>query len=1147
MCNSDKREVVIEALALFLSNSRQFLHPSPTYITLLSLLFSCIDDSHPSIQRLACKLSLKILETEKRTSYWPVLYSSLVTLLLESIQLAGKSAGILIGDISTDSSVIEHTTAAVNVHTGSSFLSSFLSSSMKTLSGNGSDFTQDEEGKLLFYLHTAIGCGWLLSSINSLEVKNSSVSDMLVRRNGKSIVQSLLLILTPDTTISGQKHVSYQTRKYFNLFVSTDVNDFVEGGVYKFNYSCTRNEETLQTIRRLCALFGRLGLLHLLESQSSKQLRRIEKTVQLVAQCVSTSASTEKYLRYHPRISQKQSKAISQFGTEVNIDMEDDEDTDTIENDSAVAISELNRCMLRQVTSSARYFQLLVYSFMGSCSISRILSNATENASETNVPSSSNSKVTDIDMVLDPESMTHDPSLRMKSQQMDAHRFLYESIVGQVLSSFQLYFQWLSAASSNKSDMLRSGVKLGWSINVCYGLELLSTIAYVSGAHFKSYLQQILYPILLLSVSDDTFIAQAAETSISRVAFYCGYSSSQQLYRDNMDYIVDSLCTELQVNITSENDSYSRLHVVVSKVLAVFDDSIFLYKPPTIAQASNEQDTEGTDETNDNNLQVPSNHTIQPVLNSVIYTSYTSSENGFDYIILLRDVIFETMANIDQRISLGMMSAKHSESIHGILQVCLKLIQRVAAPVPLSAIPSFSVDLSNATSDNEEEAQSTEPTLGLKLILDLLPRCTLFLSSTSLSDQSIVLTILQESFLRLAPYKRIFLPQVHKQWPVLMACLKPLRHTFILNYHIPGISKLITPENMHVLSYASEGIVDSNFEVLKSRLNLIEPLIYTFQLLGQLCGDFYSIRFIEDFWPEIRLILSHIYFTEWERISASSSLLNQATGISNSSVSKLLTPITRSSALLDLEENPTVSNISLDRLAITSDPTSIYDSEKDTHTKLSQTSLIQEKETYRKHADATMFNNNKKSFAPSSIDQEKRNADMKLLMTLPSLNHGSLYMDCVASILRLLFTLSSQSDAQSYMKKIAGEAIWLCLPLLFSLLDPVDKPQTTDTDQSTRELIEKTLHALIRLDSSIISSLLHSSDIDVEVNLTRFLQDHEAVVSALYSSEAFTKQYLSRQFTTFGSKKPNSRSEDHLRRTLVFLYEKHEVVNKFLP
>ncbi len=41
--------------------------------------------------------------------------------------------------------------------------------------------------------------------------------------------------------------------------------------------------------------------------------------------------------------------------------------------------------------------------------------------------------------------------------------------------------------------------------------------------------------------------------------------------------------------------------------------------------------------------------------------------------------------------------------------------------------------------DDEEEDVSALPTIGLQIILDLLPRCTYFLSSSNLSDQVILL------------------------------------------------------------------------------------------------------------------------------------------------------------------------------------------------------------------------------------------------------------------------------------------------------------------------------------------------------------------------------------------------------------------------
>lgn len=273
VCNSDKRVTVLESLCLFLLVSRSFLQQSSTYITLFSLLVSALDDTYPSVQSIANKLSQFIIVTEKRTSFWPILSSSVISIFLESIQLAGHLCQSMCGG--PVNSFIElsnklNTLSSSLVSSSSSYFSSYQNSESKSIYTNitrsnrsSSDFAQDDESKLLFYLRTAIGCGILLTS-SEFSSSHDTSTDVLLRRHGKEISQALLVMLTSHI-YNGHKYVTYQTRQYYD---STNISEYekikerqcVEGSYYRCNSLYTRSEEIFQMVRRVGAVLGKLGM-----------------------------------------------------------------------------------------------------------------------------------------------------------------------------------------------------------------------------------------------------------------------------------------------------------------------------------------------------------------------------------------------------------------------------------------------------------------------------------------------------------------------------------------------------------------------------------------------------------------------------------------------------------------------------------------------------------------------------------------------------------------------------------------------------------------------------------------------------------------------------------------------------------------------
>jgi hypothetical protein len=75
-------------------------------------------------------------------------------------------------------------------------------------------------------------------------------------------------------------------------------------------------------------------------------------------------------------------------------------------------------------------------------------------------------------------------------------------------------------------------IQVSMSVLASSALECLANIALLIGRPFRGCLQQVLYTLLELSVLHQRAIAQvAAASTITRIAGYCGYSTSHQMFR----------------------------------------------------------------------------------------------------------------------------------------------------------------------------------------------------------------------------------------------------------------------------------------------------------------------------------------------------------------------------------------------------------------------------------------------------------------------------------------------------------------------------------------------------------------------------------------------------------------------------------------
>jgi hypothetical protein len=144
--------------------------------------------------------------------------------------------------------------------------------------------------------------------------------------------------------------------------------------------------------------------------------------------------------------------------------------------------------------------------------------------------------------------------------------------------------------------------------------------------------------------------------------------------------------------------------------------------------------------------------------------------------------------------------------------------------------------------DEDEDDEEAPPAPELDLVVKVLEKCHYFMACADLSAQVSVVKVMMSGFSRLAKNKKLCLPALHKAWPSIMTRVKELRALYVLyhQHHFSG-------------SGAAEGAAGSELSIQK--LFLLPHLLQLVSLLAFLCGDFVSMKFKEDLWPELMIIL----------------------------------------------------------------------------------------------------------------------------------------------------------------------------------------------------------------------------------------------------------------------------------------------------
>jgi len=167
--------------------------------------------------------------------------------------------------------------------------------------------------------------------------------------------------------------------------------------------------------------------------------------------------------------------------------------------------------------------------------------------------------------------------------------------------------------------------------------------------------------------------------------------------------------------------------------------------------------------------------------------------------------------------------------------------------------------------EDEEEREIRDPPREVKIVTEVLERCSFFIATKDLKLQTLVLNVLGVGLRQLRSKPRLLLPRVHKLWKPIVARLDDFTLLSFRRRHTPHSGKQPSPKNFG----RRKELVLLDRPMLQSKLLLpaskADPppkalLIGVFDLIGDiadLVGDFLTLKFKEDVWPHMKLLFKH--------------------------------------------------------------------------------------------------------------------------------------------------------------------------------------------------------------------------------------------------------------------------------------------------
>lgn len=465
---------------------------------------------------------------------------------------------------------------------------------------------------------------------------------------------------------------------------------------------------------------------------------------------------------------------------------------------------------------------------------------------------------------------------------------------------------------------------------------------------------QCLYPLLELMVDTDNLVRQAAKCTLERVALYLQLRGFSELVRVNLDYIVDEACANLRMisntfkgrSSSASNgvglggiDRRKNNHRYVSPSTHLIVDLVFTaiggdldgaaVDPALVAPMYLLKD-----------MIFDTLENIDTLAISPIYHVNKSSSGGeksqqLDAMLHVLQV-FVHRTTAPPPLDLFPVNLRASQyfvrKIYGSSEAkAASLTAQIGAgkesagsiekdkDVVDPAFESLSIEekikyIANhrreaeeaATDDNDNDADDSVPSVtpAQQLLLDILHRCTYFISIPNITCTVSIIETISAALLRLSTCQRLLLPALHQIFPSLMNRMIEVVQT--LHDTAPsrpfqqgkGTDKSLLSESRTkyfnrpdseqppiisaVNSRASASTVAQSKDPLLSaeRLHMLPALCEMFSLMSLLAGDFLTLKYREELFPQVVRLLKfyHTRALETEESKKNRSALVQSFG-----------------------------------------------------------------------------------------------------------------------------------------------------------------------------------------------------------------------------------------------------------------------------
>lgn len=173
----------------------------------------------------------------------------------------------------------------------------------------------------------------------------------------------------------------------------------------------------------------------------------------------------------------------------------------------------------------------------------------------------------------------------------------------------------------------------------------------------------------------------------------------------------------------------------------------------------------------------------------------------------------------------------------------------------------------------EDDSASSGSLAGLRLVDAILRRCSFYLSLPQLADQVSVLRVMDTAIRRMSADKSLLLPAVHKLWPPLVSKLREMR--------------ISAKEEAAERAYAGRDtrlLLTQDPSTHRAKILALPQLLCFLETAARLCGDFLSVKFSDDIWPELFLLLELVNpvltTSAWETSSSPSGKTRETLDVS---------------------------------------------------------------------------------------------------------------------------------------------------------------------------------------------------------------------------------------------------------------------------